>query len=138
MERGLTKWRDLDSLLPTRYLESLFDDFFDTRMDRSLSAPLDIYDGPEDSTIRVELPGVDEKDLDVELKDGKLKITGKKEQTRKDGSYSECYYGTFTRSVALSDNLDVGNAKASYKDGVLEIKIPKKENEKPRKLEISS
>jgi len=92
--------------------------------------------------IRVELPGVSEKDVEVSLENGNLTIRGEKrsEHEEKDKNYffSERRYGAFERIFRLPDDVREADIKASYKDGILTLRLPKTESKKPasRKIEI--
>jgi len=79
--------------------------------------------------IRAELPGVDpDKDVDISVSDGVLHIEGRREESKEDkdaGSYrSEFHYGTFTRDLRLPKGVEGKQVKASYRDGILEVRIP--------------
>jgi len=85
----------------------------------------------EDDTlvVRAELPGVDpDKDVDISVSDGVLHIEGRREEStedKKEGSYrSEFRYGTFSRDLALPKGVESKQVKASYRDGILEVRIP--------------
>lgn len=92
--------------------------------------------------ISLELPGVDEKDISVEVDDGRLTVTGEKRLSReeKDKNYyfSERVYGKFRRSFRLPSDADADKIVASYRDGVITIKIAKTEPQsaKPKKIDI--
>ena len=95
--------------------------------------------------ITAELPGIDEKDLDLQISsDGYLSVCGEKknvvEQTDKNAYFSEISYGTFKRTLPLPWDLDYEKAKASFKNGVLKVFIPKTsvEKQKFRKIAINS
>ena len=83
-----------------------------------------------------------EKDIDVHVENGVLTLRGerKREEEVKTESYhrSERYYGTFARTFALPTTVDVGKIRASYKDGVLEVVLPKAETAKPKRIEIKA
>ena len=82
-------------------------------------------------TVSAELPGMTEKDVNVEIKNGVLTIRGEKKNERKDeGKYfTERYYGAFERQIPLED-VEEDKAEASFKNGVLRISLPKSENPK--------
>ena len=90
--------------------------------------------------VRVEVPGMDEKDLKVHYEDGLLMISGEREFERKDDrNYHriERSYGSFVRSFSLPRSVDANKISASYKNGVLEIEIPKLEEAKPKQIQIN-
>ena len=129
-------------------INRLFDAFmspFDETVTRSnLTPKLDIAELKDKFEIKAELPGMDEKDINLSLNDGMLTISGEKkaETEQKDKGYylKECSYGTFSRSVKLPDNIAEDKISANFKKGVLFIDMPKKEPQAPkvRKIEISS
>ena len=85
--------------------------------------------------IKAEMPGVKKEDVKVDLKDNVLTIHGekksKKEEEDDNHHRSECFYGSFTRSFTLPDGLKKEEINASYKNGVLELSIPKDKDYKP-------
>jgi HSP20 family protein len=97
----------------------------------------------EDKTlvVRVELPGIDpEKDVDISVVDGSLVIRAEKEEKSekkdKDAYRSEFHYGSFVRAVALPSGVDEGQIAATYRDGVLEVRVPMGEPIEPAKVKI--
>jgi HSP20 family protein len=97
----------------------------------------------EDKTlvVRAELPGIDpEKDVDISVVDGSLVIRAEKEQksekTEKDSYRSEFHYGSFVRAIALPSGVDEAQIAASYRDGVLEVRVPMGEPIEPAKVKI--
>jgi HSP20 family protein len=90
--------------------------------------------------VKVEAPGIDEKDLRVTFEDGLLTITGERQFERKDDrNYHriERSYGTFTRTFSLPRSVDAARIVADYRNGVLEIEIPKKEESLPKQIQIN-
>lgn len=96
----------------------------------SLSPSVDIVDDKENFKVEVEMPGISEKDIKVSISDGMLTIKGEKEISTKnkgkDYIMREINYGSYTRSIALPNTVDIDKAKASFKKGMLWITIPKK------------
>jgi HSP20 family protein len=91
---------------------------------------------------RAEIPGVSKDDIDVKVENGTLLLRGEKKQVSEKENDTvhrvERFYGSFTRSFTLPSNLDAGKIEARYKDGVLELVIPKVEEAKPRKIAIQA
>jgi len=91
--------------------------------------------------IKADLPGVQEKDLDVSCNGNRVTISGQREEEkRSEGETyyaSERTYGSFSRSFMLPESADLDHAAASFKDGVLELTIPKKAEEKAKKIPVS-
>jgi len=94
-----------------------------------LSTRAEVKETDKAVTVTAELPGVAEADIDVSVTDALLSIPAeKKEETRKDADnyhVSERHYGSIKRTFTLPDGVDVDKAKASFKDGVLSITVPK-------------
>lgn len=129
-------------------INRLFDAFmspFDGSEFKGTTMPkLDIAEMKDKYEIKAELPGMDEKDINLSLDDGVLTISGEKkaENEEKEKGYylKECSYGSFSRSVRLPENIADDKIGAHFKKGVLFIDMPKKEPTAPktRKIEISS
>ena len=103
----------------------------------SLRAPaVDLYEGEEEVVIKAEVPGLEKGDLKVDLTDSMLTISGekKKEEDIKEEAYtySERSYGSFSRSLQLPCAVKSDKAKATFKNGVLEVKLSKTEEAKKR------
>jgi HSP20 family protein len=101
---------------------------------------VDIDEQDDKYVIKADLPGVEKKDIDVKLENGMLSIRGEKHTESESGNgkrhRTERFHGTFARSFTLPDSVDVDNVDASYKDGVLTLAIPKKEQAKPKAIDI--
>ena len=112
-----------------------FDDFFrapmsGTRLAASMAWPsLEVKEGDGEWRITAELPGMSEKDVELTLQDGMLTLRGEKksENEDKDRGWSERFYGRIERSIALPDGVDEQACKASFRDGVLTITMPRSE-----------
>ena len=106
-----------------------------------ISPAVDIYEDGDDVVVKAEIPGMKKEDIDVTITDNSLTISGEKKQEEevkeKDYHRIERSYGSFSRSFRLPDNVKAGKAKASFKDGVLEIRLPKTKESKQKKIEIS-
>ena len=125
---------------------SLFEPFFrfpyvqEEARSGGWNPPVDVLEENEKIVVKVEVPGVDEKDLRVTFEDGLLTVSGERHFERKDDrNYHriERTYGTFTRTFTLPRSVDAGQIKADYRNGVLEIEIPKKEDSRPKQIEIN-
>lgn len=101
--------------------------------------PVDVLEENDRIVVKVEAPGVNEKDLRVTFEDGMLTITGERQFERKDDrNYHriERAYGTFTRSFTLPRSVDPAQIAANYADGILEIVVPKKAEARPKQIQI--
>lgn len=107
----------------------------------SWSPSTDIYDSKEGYVVKMELPGVAKEDVNVEFKDNVLTITGerkdKKEVSRENYYNVESYDGKFYRSFRFPDDVDAQKIDASMKNGVLELRVAKPEERKPRNIPIT-
>jgi HSP20 family protein len=104
--------------------------------------PVDIYTtGEHVLVIKVEIPGMNKDDIDITVENFTLNIRGEKkaEQAVKDEQFHrvERSYGTFTRSFALPHTVDSSKVEAEYKDGVLTIKLPQREEAKPKQIKVN-
>jgi HSP20 family protein len=130
---------------PTRVLENFFDDFLGTQMTqqaKSWTPAVDILEKDGDLIVRAELPGVQEKDIDLKLEGNVLTLKGERrmedEQDREDYHRVESFYGSFARSFTVPDTADLEKISADYKNGVLTVKIPQRPEVKPREIQISA
>lgn len=100
----------------------------------------DLSETENDYLITVDLPGISKKNIEVNYKDNRLTITGEREkeesEEKKDFIRKERYTGKFIRSFTLPDAVKRDNIKANFKDGVLTVKVPKKEVKKPQNVPI--
>jgi HSP20 family protein len=150
---AIVRWepfRDLVSL--QERMNRLFDESFrtagrgtgedDWALGGSWAPAVDIFEKDQNLVLRAELPGVDPKDVDVRLENGVLTLRGErkvdKEIKRESYHRVERAYGTFARSFTLPSQVDQAAIQASYRDGVLEVKLPKREEAKPKQIEIKT
>lgn len=100
---------------------------------------LDLEESDDDFKVDIELPGVKKEDIKVSVENDVLTIAGERKQTVdvKEAGRSERYFGKFSRTLTLPSHVNADGAKASYKDGVLTVSIPKAENAKPKSISIS-
>jgi HSP20 family protein len=103
--------------------------------------PMDTLRRDGEVVLRFDVPGVDPEKIDVTVDHGVLSVSATREEAKAEGDEQivrERYFGSFTRRVRLSDNLDADAIAASHADGVLELRIPVREAAKPRKIEVSA
>lgn len=106
---------------------------------------VDIKETENDLILKADVPGVEMKDIDVQVENGTLTVRGERKfetvttGDKKEGSWHrvERSYGTFERAFSLPETVDVEAVKADYKNGVLTITIPKKEVAKPRQIKVA-
>jgi HSP20 family protein len=103
--------------------------------------PVDIVEEKDRILLTAELPGFQEKDIEVQMEGGVLTLRGeRKSETEKEGRTfhrMERSYGQFVRSFTLPNNVDRDNIKAKFNNGLLEIELPKREEAKPRQIKIA-
>ncbi len=137
--------RMFDALFHRGWLRSFPEVFPDWRLfgerDFDLRAPrVDMIDREKEILLRAELPGVEKKDLEVNLRGNTVTIKGKtrhKEEERKDDYYrSEIRHGSFSRTIDLPEGVAEEDVKADFKDGVLEVRLPKAEKSAQRKIAV--
>ncbi len=129
-----------------REMSDLFENVFQAwpfeRAGGSTFPALNIWEDAESFHAEADLPGVDPKDVDIQVEGNVLTLRGeKKNETEDQGKnyhYVERVYGTFQRTVQLPSNVDPEKVAASYKNGVLTVTIAKKPEAKSRKIEVRS
>jgi HSP20 family protein len=101
----------------------------------------DVWEDENKVGLRVELAGLEKDDIDVNIEDGVLTVSGEKRLVEQDGSRSfrrvEAAYGSFTRQFVLPDNLDPSTIEAAYKNGVLDLSIARREESLPKKVDVT-
>lgn len=109
-------------------------------LSEELSPAVDIYEKGEDIIVKAEIPGVEKEDISVSVSEETITIKGeiKREEEVKERDYyrSERLYGSFSRTLELPAEVDVGKVKASYKNGVLTVTLVKKKPERKLETEI--
>lgn len=104
------------------------------------TSPIDLYEGPEGWTMYVELPGVRPEDVNLHVENGVLSLEVKKtapaEAKDLAGIVRERVYGTFRREMSLPDGVDAERIEASFRDGLLVLALPKREDAKPKRIQI--
>ena len=132
-------------LMKPEPLSSEFNRLFDTLFDRAETAqrwvpPMDLVEADDHFLLRADLPGMKEEDVAIELRDNALTISGERKAERERserGWYRlERQFGKFSRALTLPDGIDPDAVQASFDHGVLEVRIPKPEERKPRRIEI--
>lgn len=108
----------------------------------SFGPRMDVAETDRDVTVTAELPGVDPKDIDIQVTGNQLTIRGEKKQDREHKSRDYCcterQFGSFQRSIQLPGIVDPDNVKAAYKDGVLTVTIGKHPQAQPKRIAVKS
>jgi HSP20 family protein len=105
-------------------------------------APLvDVYEDEHNVTLKIEVPGIDEKDIDVRIENNTLTVHGErkfeKEEKEENFRRVERQYGSFTRSFTLPNTVDPEQVKANYDKGILKISLSKKAEAKPKQIKVN-
>jgi HSP20 family protein len=145
---ALIRWepvRELNTLQSE--MNRLFNTLFDAPTPTANGAvrrwipAMDLVETDDDFVLRADLPGLSEGDVNIELEDNVLTVSGERKsehEERKEGYYRvERASGNFSRSLTLPEGVNAEAIKANFENGVLEIRIPKPEARKPRKVAIS-
>jgi HSP20 family protein len=140
---ALVRWdptRELASMEVDR-LNHMFSNFYGEGLSRSWVPPVDIYETPQrEVVIKAELPDMRREDIGVTFENNVLTLKGERkvdEQIGRDRFQRlERFYGRFTRSFTLPATIDASHISASYKDGVLTVRLPQREEAKPKQIAI--
>ena len=146
---ALVRWRPARDFLNIRdEIDRMFDEFFGTLPERVTTGlenvwtpSVDISETDNDIIVTAELPGVKKDDVKISLQDNVLTIRGEKKQEKEEKNENyhrvERAYGVFQRSFTLPTTVDPKKIKATFKDGVLKIKLPKTEEARMKEIPIS-
>jgi HSP20 family protein len=141
----LWSWPGFDRLTSLRdeindLFESTFANGNGSDVFNSWAPALDVYEDADNLIVRAEIPGMKKEDIDISLQNNVLTLSGERRNEKKyegsETSREERFFGRFTRSMTLPKQVNASRVKASYKDGILSITLPKAEEAKPRQIEI--
>lgn len=144
---AIIRWRPLgevDSF--RREMDRMFEDFFGKEPNAGESSlswypSVDIKETKDEFVLMAEVPGMSKDDIKINISENTLTIKGEKKEEKKEDDHNyhrvERRYGTFQRSFTLPTQIKGDKVKAAYKDGVLTITMPKKEEVKPKEIPIS-
>ena len=144
----LTRWEPFREFatLQDRMNRLFRENYGDGGRDESLAtssfAPaVDVYEDEHNVTLKIEVPGIDEKDIDIRLENNTLTVHGERkiENEEKEENYRrvERQYGSFTRTFTLPTTVDAEHVSANYDKGVLNITLPKKAEAKPKQIKVN-
>src|SRR5215831_14365418 len=142
----LTRWdpfREFSTLQDR--MNRLFRDSYGDREESlttsAFAPPVDVYEDEHHVTLNIEVPGIDEKDIDVRVESNVLTVHGErkfeKEEKEENFRRVERQYGSFTRTFTLPSTVDSENVQADYDKGVLKITLPKKAEAKPKQIKVN-
>jgi HSP20 family protein len=121
-------------------LQDEFDRLFESPL-TAWSPALDVREDKDSFVIRAELPGIKREDIEVSLQDGALVISGERKFEKTEEGVEvhrqERFYGKFQRTLTLPEPVAADKVKADYKDGVLTVTLPKTEESRPKKIDVS-
>ena len=143
---AITRWdpfRDLTNL--QERMNQLFGDYSRGNEEMSLTGnfipPVDIYEDEKHVTLKLEIPGISEKDLDVRIENNVLTVKGERkfEQEEKEENFHriERRYGQFIRSFTLPNTIDSESIQADYTNGVLKIQLAKRAEARPKQIKVN-
>ncbi len=141
----LVRWepfRELASLQSemSRFMNGLFEG--PGRVTQSWVPPLDVWETEHEVVYAFDLPGIPEDKVEIEVQDETLTVSAEREKVAEESSDRfyrfERRYGSFSRAVGLPQGADESKIAASFKDGVLEVRVPKPEEAKPRKIQLGT
>jgi HSP20 family protein len=145
----LTKWDPFKDLLTLQdRMNRLFDESVrnvktgDEALSSAIWSPaVDIYETDDEVVVKAELPEVNQKDIDIQIENNTLTLRGERKfnkETKKENFHRiERSYGTFSRSFTLPGTIDQEKINADYKDGILKISMPKREETKPKQIKVA-
>lgn len=145
----LTRWEPFRELVEMqRRMDRLFRDYSASEEGQefmtagSFVPPVDIYEDEHHIALKLEVPGIEEKDLDIRVENNTLTVRGErrfeKEEKEENFHRIERRYGTFTRSFTLPNTVDTDQVQASYEGGILKIQLAKKAEAKPKQIKVGS
>ena len=142
---AIQRWRPSGMLTSLQKdINRLFEDFWPMRREDfeegMLSPAIDVSEDKDNVYVVADLPGVEEKDIKLNFQNGILSLSGEKSEEKESKGKNfhrvERSYGSFSRSIALPTHIDAEKATAVFKNGVLEVTLPKKEEAKPKEISI--
>jgi len=143
----LTRWdpfRELNAL--QQRMNRLFEEQYDGGREETLTTgafvpPVDIYEDEHSIQLKLEVPGVDEKDLDIKVENNTMIVSGErkfeKEEKEENFHRVERRYGSFSRSFTLPNTVSTDDIQASYENGVLKIRLAKRAEAKPKQIKVN-
>src|SRR5436190_4483656 len=142
----LTRWdpfREFSTLQDR--MNRLFHDSYGDREEAlttsTFAPPVDVYEDEHNVTLKIEVPGIDEKDIDVRIENNTLTVHGErkfeKEEKEENFRRVERQYGSFTRSFTLPNTVDAEQVQAHYEKGILKVQLAKKAEAKPKQVKVN-
>jgi HSP20 family protein len=144
----ITRWdpfREFNTLqdrINHLFRESAANSGDETLTTSNFAPPVDVYEDEHNVTLKIEVPGIDEKDLDIRVENNTLTVHGErkfeKEEKEENFHRIERRYGSFSRSFTLPNSVDTENIRANYEQGVLNIELSKRAEAKPKQIKVNA
>ncbi|MEN6637319.1 MAG: Hsp20/alpha crystallin family protein [Clostridiaceae bacterium] len=140
--RALTSLRDSVNEIFDRWMPARREEERQMMPETFLTGPaVDVVEDDKMVRVTAEMPGLNDKDFNVEIEGDRLILSGEKKHDREEKKenyyYSECSYGSFSRVIPLPCEVDADKANATYKNGMLEVELPKKEGAKSKRVNVN-
>ena len=124
-------------------LNRMFENFYNDAFSRTWAPPVDIYEtGDHEVVVKVELPEMKREDISITFENQTLTVRGERRRdesvNRESYQRAERFYGQFARSFTLPATIDAARITASYRDGVLTVHLPQREEAKPKQIEVAA
>ena len=143
----LTRWEPFREFTTLQdRMNRLFRDSYGDGRDEALTTsnfapPVDVYEDEHNITLKIEVPGIEEKDIDVRIENNTLTVHGErkfeKEEKEENFRRVERQYGSFTRSFTLPNTIDAEKVQATYDKGILKVQLAKKAEAKPKQIKVN-
>jgi HSP20 family protein len=143
----LTRWDPFREFVTLQdRMNRLFRDSFGDAREEALTTttfapPVDVYEDEHNVTLKIEVPGIEEKDIDVRIENNTLTVHGERkfEKEEKEENYRrvERQYGSFTRTFTLPNTVNQDSVQADYDKGVLKVRLAKKAEAKPKQIKVN-
>src|SRR5205823_8511297 len=142
----LTRWdpfREFSTLQDrmNRLFQQSYGDREEALTTSTFAPAVDVYEDEHNVTLKIEVPGIDEKDIDVQIENNTLTVHGErkfeKEEKEENFRRVERQYGSFTRSFTLPNTVDAEQVQAQYEKGILKVQLAKKAEAKPKQIKVN-
>ena len=142
----LVRWQPFNNAPPIpsnlfQGFDEALEGFWGSGRVQAWNPAVDIYEKKDNVVVKAELPGIDPKEVEISVEDGTLYLKGERkseDEEKRDGYQRlERAYGSFARAFSLPDSVDPERVLAEYRDGLLTVTFPKREESKPKKVKIS-
>ena len=140
---ALVRWEPFRELASLSELSRVMNGLLEEQASKAPQAwvpPLDVWETNDEIVYAFDLPGIPESEISLEVQDDTLTVAAQRERVAQESGDRffrfERRYGSFTRAVGLPQGVDEGKIRADYRDGVLEVHVPKPEEQKPRRIPL--